>query len=84
MRSSAQALEGIAKTLSEEGGRFGLTCTNKHDAKGVLEQEWTAAMEWGNEVPGEDSEMYGAAAYGVGRSAGEAIDRMLDEAGVRP
>lgn len=78
-RSSSQALEGIAKTLSEEGGRFSLM---HDDSKKLADGPWMAAMEWGHEA--EDSPMYGAAAYGIGESAAQAIDLMLDEAGVTP
>jgi hypothetical protein len=77
-RSSAQALEGIVKTLSEEGGAFGL----RYDPDAKPEDRWTAALEWGQEAP--DSQMAGAAAYGLGASASEAVDQMLDEAGVQP
>jgi hypothetical protein len=78
-RSSAQVLEGIVKTLSEEGGSFGLTYRF-----GVKPGDgpWMAALEWGQEAP--DSPMAGAAAYGIGESASEACDQMLDEAGVKP
>lgn len=78
-RSSSQALEGIVKTLSEDGGAFGLTYRT-----GVKpgDAPWMAALEWGREAP--DSPMAGAAAYGLGESASEAIDKMLDDAGVTP
>jgi hypothetical protein len=78
-RSSAQVLDGIAKTLLQEGGRFSLV----HDAsRKPADGPWMAAMEWGSEA--QDSPMYGAAAYGIGESASEACDLMLDEAGVTP
>lgn len=63
----------IIKTISEKGGgTFGL----RYDDE---KKDWSAAMEWGQEAP--DSPMYGAAAYGLGETAKEAIDAMLGDAG---
>lgn len=63
-------IEGIVKTIGEEGGRF----TIVYDT----ERGWIAAMEWGREAP--DSPMAAAAAYGAGDTAEEAM-RALDRDG---
>lgn len=61
----------VAVLLAGHGGRFGLSV---HD-DGV----WAAGIEWGKEA--EDSPMAGAAAYGIGATAQEAVMAVLREAG---
>lgn len=73
-RSSSDMFEMISRTLSEDGGAFGLSYHEKQP-----EGRWVAALEWGHEAP--DSPMAGAAAYGVGSSAAEAVELMLRDAG---
>lgn len=73
---AGRMMEIIAATLAEEGGRFMLA---KMDGPKSVSEPWTAGMEWGREA--EDSDMVGAAAYGVGSSPSEAITRMLQDAG---
>ncbi|MGH3828708.1 MAG: DUF4031 domain-containing protein [Pseudonocardiaceae bacterium] len=60
----------IAQRLAREEGVFALSCHNG---------QWTVALEWGQEAPG--SPMTGAAAYGTGTTAREAIDAAAREAG---
>jgi hypothetical protein len=69
-------IEAVVQRISEEGGAFSLVCSGGVDA-----EEFTAAMEWGQEAP--DSPMAAAAAYGIGSSAAEAIELMLNDAGVK-
>jgi hypothetical protein len=40
---------------------------------------WTVAIEWGREAP--DSPMVGAASYGMGATAGEALAAAVSDAG---
>lgn len=60
----------VAEHLAVEEGSFALVC---HDG------QWTASIEWGCEA--DDSPMVGAAAYGIGATAREAIENAVDEAG---
>lgn len=73
-RSSSEMLEAISTTLAEDGGAFALTYSTQREADGP----WLAAIEWGRED--EESDMAGAAAYGMGSSAAQAIEMMLMEA----
>jgi hypothetical protein len=70
-------LELITQTIDKEGGRFMIA---KMDEGGNVTEPWTAGLEWGREA--EDSDMMGAAAYGVGRTPAESITRMLQDAGL--
>lgn len=72
-RGSIQMMEDISRTLSQDGGTFGLAYDPER-------KEWMASMEWGREAP--DSPMVGAASYALGPSAGDAIEQMLKEAGI--
>jgi len=60
----------VAAELAEREGMFTLAFHGS---------QWTAGIEWGKEV--EDSPMVGAAAYGVGSTAQEAVLTALQDAG---
>lgn len=72
-RGTIQMMDDISTALSKEGGTFGLSYDEER-------KEWMASMEWGREAP--DSPMIGAASYALGPSAGDAIEQMLQEAGL--
>lgn len=72
-RTISEAMTSLTQLLEKEGGHFSLA---KND-----DGEWLAALEWGKEAP--DSDMAGAAAYQFGTNPYEALNRVLDEAGVK-
>lgn len=77
-RTETQAFEAALKLLSEEGGRVAITCDPDNEGEGY--EKWMVAMEWGREAP--DSPMVAAASYHFGTTALEALNKVLDEAGV--
>jgi hypothetical protein len=64
-------IQVIAERLGKETGRFAMSFTS--------DGWWAAAIEWGQEV--DNSPIAGAAAYSVGRTAREAIEAVIQEAG---
>ncbi|MGQ0774576.1 MAG: hypothetical protein ACT4NY_09185 [Pseudonocardiales bacterium] len=63
----------IIEGLARESGRLMIACDTQ--------KQWLVGIEFGRED--EDSDMYAAAAYGVGATAQEAITKALAETGWR-
>jgi hypothetical protein len=73
MNSDTMNLIGQAlETVEEEGGRLMIS---KMD-----DGSWVVGMEWGREA--EDSDMAGAAAYGLQPNLYDALDQALGEVGL--
>lgn len=67
-------MDRIINTLSEDGGRVMISFDP--DKKG---DTWMVGMEWGREAP--DSDMAGAAAYGLRDTLESALSAALEDSG---
>jgi hypothetical protein len=65
-------LNRAVKTIAEEGGRLMISY---EEEKGV----WITGMEWGKEA--EDSDMAGAAAYGLQDTLESSLGALVEDAG---
>jgi hypothetical protein len=69
-------LEGVRGLIEQGGGALMLS----HDPSRSPDDSWIVAIEWGREE--NDSPMAGAAAYGLGSTPTDALEKALKEAGV--